>query len=223
MSTRSRWLLVAAAAVGCAGLTACGTSSPPAGAGRAASISMSLRTVPTIRSVTVTPDKATFGDCSGGSAGADTASTTSRLGYPNGHCWYGRPGPNGVFPITITNTGIASAIDVSGSSADPADDGDQWNLCNIGQHPVVACTGGRQHSEPGTDQYLIKNFSPDNSPDRSGLTSNPACDHQFNQSGGCVVPQGAFQTEGIELIGPSASTDNSTRWTVTITWMPVPQ
>lgn len=222
MSGNRRWLLVAAAAAGCVGLTACGTASAPAGAGKAASINMSLNTVPTIRSVTVSPDKATFGDCAGGSAGANTASTSAKLGYPDGRCWYGRPGPNGRFPITITNTGIASDVDVSGSSASPADGGDQWNLCNIGQHPAVTCTG-RNNSLPGKDQYLILNFSPDNKPDLAGLTGTPSCDHQFTQSGGCNVTQGEFQTEGIGLIGPSVTSDNSTSWTVTITWMPVPR
>ena len=76
---------------------------------------------------------------------------------------------------------------------------------------------------PGTDQYLLKNFSPSQRPNYGGLSGNPACDYEFDMSRGCQAPQGAFQTEGLELIGPESSSDNSTRWTVTITWMPVPQ
>ncbi|MFY9889918.1 MAG: hypothetical protein WAK71_16510 [Streptosporangiaceae bacterium] len=220
MSRSVRWLLPVAALI-VVGVSACGTHSPPAGAGKAASINMSLTTVPTIRSVTVSPGKAVFGRCSGGSAGLNTASTPSKLGYPNGQCWLGKPEPGGSFPITITNTGIASDVYVSGSNATPSDDGDEWDLCNAGLHPVVTCTGARR-SEPGTNQYRILNFSPDNKTYRFGLSDDPACDRQFSESGGCFATEGQFQTEGIELIGPASSSDTSTGWTVTITWMPVP-
>jgi hypothetical protein len=195
----------------------------PPGTGKAASINLSLTTVPTIRSVTVSPAKSQFGNCSGGKAKDNTSSTTGKLGFPNGECWVGKPNPSGDFPITITNTGIASDIYVFGSSASPADGGTGWNLCNLGKTPVVTCTGGAHHAIPGTDQYLVRNFSPGQRPDYGGLSASPACDYEFDISRGCQAPQGAFQTEGLKLIGPWSSSDNSTRWTVTITWMPVPQ
>jgi hypothetical protein len=35
-------------------------------------------------------------------------------------------------------------------------------------------------------------------------------------------PRGDFQLEGFKLTGPYLSSDASEKWTVTITWMPVP-
>lgn len=200
----------------------CGfTSAPQQADGRAASISLSLKTVPTIRSVTVSPARATFGDCSRGSAAANTLSTRTKLGYPNGICWFGSLTATS-YPILITNTGIASYVYVEGSQASPADGGDSWSLCNVGSQPAVTCKG-KDGAMPGVDQYLLRNFGPDGLPNRAGLTGNPVCDHEFSTQGGCWASQGQFQNEGVELIGPSASTDNSTSWTVTITWMPVPK
>lgn len=223
MSGSVRWLLPILAAPLVVGLAACG-SKAPAGAGTSASVNLSLNTVPVVRSITVSPAKAAFGSCSGGDAGANTASTPSRLGYPNGRCWVGKLNPGGSFPITITNTGIASQIDISGASATPSDSGTGWSLCNTGSNPTVTCTGGSSHNLPGVDQYLVENFSPDNRPVRAGISDVPACDHQFSQSGNCDAIQGQFQTEGFELIGPAMASDSqSTRWTVTITWTPVPR
>jgi hypothetical protein len=200
------------------GLAGCGYSSPPAGAGTSASINLSLTTVPTVRSVTVSPAKASFGTCSGGKAFNNTQSTARKLGYPNGRCWVGAP--NGSFPITVTNTGIASDIDVNGASAVPSDNGDQWSLCNIGSNPAVTCSG-RNNNWPGTDQYLVQNFGPFRL-NGSGLTDEPRCDHEFEPDGRCFAQQGSAQTEGIELTGPYETSDSSTSWTVTITWTPVP-
>ncbi len=217
VSRARRWALPLLAA-GAAGLAGCGYSSPPSGAGQSASVNLSLSTVPTVRSVTVSPATASFSGCTGGKALANTQSTPTKLGFPNGRCWVGALG--GTFPITITNTGIASNIDVNGASAVPSDDITEWSLCNIGDNPAAPCTG-RSNDLPGTDQYLVQNFGPygENS---SGLTDDPQCDHEFDSNGHCWAMQGAFQTEGIELTGPLQSTDNSTKWTVTITWTPVP-
>jgi hypothetical protein len=200
------------------GLAGCGYTAPPTGAGQSASVNLSLTTVPTIRSVTVSPASASFGACSGGTALANTQSTPTKLGFPNGRCWVGSLGA--AFPITITNTGIASYVDVNGVSAVPSDDGTGWNLCNVGDNPAVTCTG-RNSNWPGMDQYLVQNFGPDRE-NGSGLTDNPQCDNEFDSDGRCWAMQGASQTEGIELTGPNQSSDNSTKWTVTITWTPVP-
>lgn len=213
--SRAYWWALPLLAVGLAG---CGYSSPPAGAGQSASVNLSLTTVPTIRSVTVSPAKATFGTCSGGKAQNNTQSTSVKLGFPNGRCWVGSLGA--AFPITITNTGIASYIDVNGASAVPSDDITDWNLCNIGDNRAVTCSGNNNNS-PGVDQYLLQNFGPYRE-NGSGLTDNPRCDHEFDANGRCWALQGATQTEGIELTGPYQSSDNSTKWTVTITWTPVP-
>jgi len=190
--------------------------------GKAASLNLSLKTVPNVRSITVTPVKATFGNCAGGKQGNNTASTGSRLGYPNGICWVGETDPIGVYPIKITNTGIASFVYINGSSAAPSDGGNGWSLCNLGRDPATTCNGSR-HRAPGIDQYVVKNFSPTGRPDFSGLSGTPECDREFGQRGRCWAGLGASQTEGFELIGPFATTDNaSTNWTMTITWTPVP-
>jgi hypothetical protein len=204
-------------------LAGCGATPTPPGTGESASLNLSLTTVPTIRSVTVTTTDKQFGNCIHGSAADNTASRAGQLGFPNGKCYLGKPGPGGRYPITITNTGIASDIFVSASSADPADGGTGWSLCNRGTKPVVLCTGDSDHLRPGIDQYLLQNFSLDQRADYGGLSGDPTCDYVFDVSRGCVAPEGAFQTEGLELTGPESSSDTSTKWTITITWMPVPK
>lgn len=198
----------------------CGTRAEAPGSGTAASVSLSLKTVPTIRAVTVSPAKAAFAHCIGGYPSLDTVSTASRLGFPDGTCWVGS---RSSFPITITNTGIASYIDINGSDATPADDDGDWSLCNEGRHPAVACTGtGKSKGKPGNDQYYLANFSPAGAGSKAGLTGTAECDVAFAAGGKCWAPAGASQTEAFELTGPQQTSDTSTSWTVTITWTPVP-
>ena len=215
-------LVFAVAGLGLAslGIAGCGISGKaPPNAGQAASVNLSLQTVPTIRSVTVSPASASFGTCTGGLASKNTHSTGGKLGFPNGHCFVGLA-TSGIYPITITNTGIASAIYVNGTSANPSDGGSQWILCRKDGHGAPACTraDGRL---PGTDQYLVENFSSAGE-QRAGIGATPACDPEFVASGRCWAVQGESQNEGIELVGPWSSTDTSTKWTLTITWTPVP-
>lgn len=200
------------------GAVGCGLTAAP-NAGQSASVNLSLTTVPTIRSVTVSPANASFGNCIGGMASSDTQSTPGKLGFPNGRCFVGLVTP-GFYPITITNTGIASDILVNGSSASPSDGGNEWALCtrHVGGGPICTQDFGRM---PGTDQYMIENFSSVGQ-QMAGISATPACDVEFDASGRCWAVQGASVGEGIELIGPSVSTDTSTKWTVTITWTPVP-
>src|SRR6516225_4803756 len=118
--------------VAVAGLAACATSTggTPAGTpGKGSSIDISLKVVPTIVSVTVSPSSASFGGCAGGNASVNTASTSAALGFPNGHCSLGTPGAHGSFPITITNTGVAASVYVNGGNAVPSDKGTDWGLC----------------------------------------------------------------------------------------------
>jgi hypothetical protein len=216
-----RALLAISALIALIGLAGCGAvGASPQATGRGASIAVSLKVVPTIRSVTVSPATARFGNCIGGSAGLNTGSTPGALGYPNGHCWLGKQGSS--FPITVTNSGIASYIDVSGSNAVPSDGGTQWSLCNRGAHPVVTCTSSNG-TAPGIDQYTVVNFAPGSGPSLAGLTDTPACDTKFGPGGSCWTTNGESQQEGIELTGPATPDDSSTSWTVTITWMPVPK
>jgi hypothetical protein len=217
MPRRLHWIV---APLLVAGLAGCGVGPPPPlGAGQAASINLSLTTVPTVRSVTISPATARFAYCGGGSPGRNTASTVHKLGFPNGSCSVGSS-DHQIYPITIINSGIASYIYVNGSSANPSDDLIGWNLCTTGTHPAVACSGA--NSEPGTDQFQLNNFSAFGSL-TAGLTGFPRCDREFGPAGSCWALEGTWQREGIELIGPAASSDTSTKWTVTITWTPVPR
>lgn len=211
-----RWLLVPLLLTVVAG---CGTRvAPQQAAGRSGSISLSLTTVPTIRSVTISPGRANFAHCSGGDGGASTMSTSGKLGFPNGTCWVGS-NVSGSYPITITNTGIGSDIDISGSSAVPLDGGSTWNLCNTRAFAAVGCTGHR--GKPGPDQYQVLNFSTWGTI-HGGISGTPRCDRVFGPGGNCWAVQGMVVTEGLELVGPQWTSDTSTKWTVTITWTPVP-
>jgi hypothetical protein len=216
MSRSVRWLLVPLllAAAGCGSLAA----GPQQAAGTSGSINLSLTTVPTIRSITISPGRASFAHCTGGDGGANTRSTSGKLGFPNGSCWVGS-NLSGSYPITVENTGIGSNIYISGSSADPLDGGNSWNLCSAGGDGAVACTGSG--SKPGPDQYQVLNFSTWGTRN-GGISGTPRCDRVFGPGGNCWAVQGMVVSEGLELIGPQWSSDTSTKWTVTITWTPVP-
>jgi hypothetical protein len=187
---------------------------PTSAAGNGASVAISLKVVPTVRSVTVSPGTASFGHCTGGNPGADTASTSTELGYPNGHCWDGAPGASGRFPITITYKGPPGQVYITGSNAVPSAGTGQWSLCN----PAAACKG--PGGLPGPNQYLVENFGMGSS-NSTGLTGSPTCDQQFGP-GGCTATAGKSQKEGFELIGPESSDNTAQLWTVTIRWAALP-
>jgi hypothetical protein len=190
-------------------------SKSTAATGHGASINFSLKVVSTLRSVTVSTSAATFGNCTGGSANADTLSTSTALGYPNGQCTVGTPAVS--FPITITYTGPPGSVLVGGSNATPSDGGTGWSLCNT----TATCTGPGG-GLPGADQYLLKNFGQYiNNP--TALTGGLVCDYEWGPDGCSAVTSEPSLTEshseGIELIGPESSDDTSTLWTVPVTWM----
>ena len=224
---RSAWLAMLGIAA-LIGLTACGSFGPTEtgasapGTSRGGNLTMTLRTVPTIRSITVSPGKSRFRACVSGKAGDNTHSTPGALGFPNGICYAGTPGT--AFPITITNTGIAADIYVNGTDASPSDGGKPWELCNPVSSPVVACNASKG-TMPGFNQYVVQNFGDGvKRMNAAGLTSTPACDPMFGGQGGhgCWAVSGQLQSEGLRLIGPFRSDDPATRWTVTITWKAVP-
>jgi hypothetical protein len=200
-----------------AGLAACSTAPPtPAGSpGGSSSIAISLKTVPTLVSVTVSPTTAAFGHCTGGASTSNTPSTSGALGFPNGQCRLGKAGSGASYPITITNTGVAATIDVSSGNAVPSGGGAQWGLCNLGPNPATACTSD-SGKLPGNDQYLVQNFAAGKM-NTAGLTASRVCDTAF-AAGGCSALQGDAQQEGVELTGPQSSDNHATSWTVTITW-----
>jgi hypothetical protein len=209
--------LAAVVLVAVAGLAACSTAPPtPAGSpGGSSSIAISLKTVPTLVSVTVSPATAKFGNCTGGASTTNTKSSPGALGFPNGQCWLGKAGSGASYPITITNTGVAATIDVSSGNAIPSGGGPQWGLCNLGPNPATACTN-ESGKLPGNDQYLAENFAAGKM-NTAGLTASRVCDTAF-AAGGCSALQGDAQQEGVELTGPQSSDNHATSWTVTITW-----
>jgi hypothetical protein len=182
-----------------------------------------LSVVPTIRSVTVSPGSVTFGNCTGGSGATNSSGNT--LGYPNGSCQVGSFGVNESVPITVTYTGISGQVYVSGSNADPSDGGTSWTLCspNTSGNGSPTCGGG--DGQPGDNQYTVENFAA-NVPNAGVLTSDPVCDQEFDQGGGCTASPSEFkdqvQHEGLVLIGPKAWNDHSTSYTLTVTWTAEP-
>lgn len=196
-----------------AGVTGCGSiAGPQQAAGQSGSISVSLQTVPTVRSVTISPSHAKFLNCAGGDGGANTRSAGSKLGFPNGTCFVEST-------IVIANTGIASDIDISGTDAVPADGMTGWTLCSTRDDSAPACDG-RRHA-PGPNQYEVFNVGTFGT-QRGGITDTPRCDSVFGPEGSCWATEGLVVTEGLKLVGPEWSSDTSTNWTVTITWTPVP-
>jgi hypothetical protein len=196
-----------------------GDSQPAPVTGGSGTTTAHLKVVPTIRSVTVSPGSVTFGDCSGGSG--YTNSTQSSLGYPNGSCTVGAIGVNESVPITVTYTGLPGSVYVSGSSAIPADNGTEWTLCSPPGSPSgqTPCSGTQ--GMPGDNQYMVMNFS-STVANAGVLTTTPACDKEFDSSGGCTAAPQEFQNqvqhEGLVLTGPSSWDDHSTSWTLTVTW-----
>jgi hypothetical protein len=191
-------------------LAGCGTAPAPQGSSNPATITLTLHTVSDLRSVVISPTRGTFTSCSGGSAHDQTQSTSKLLGFPNGNCWFS--------PITVTNQGIPAHLDVYGSDASAGDGDGQWTLCNLGAQP--ACTGPR--GKPGLNQYVLANFNEARVDFLASLTANLSCDHVFNLSHRCWAGHDARQLEGVEVTGPSLTTDTSTTWTMTVTWFAVP-
>jgi hypothetical protein len=183
-------------------------------AGNGQSVAISVKVVPTIRSVTVTPSTGTFTSCSGGDTGADTASTSTELGYPNGQCWDGKPGAGNALPFTITYRGPPGKVYVMASNALPNSGGGQWSLCT--HTSPCAGSGGL----PGANQFVLENFG-NGSSTSTRLTDNLQCDQEFGP-GGCSATQGRSQQEGFELVGPQSSDNTAQVWTVTITWGAAP-
>ncbi|HEX5189726.1 MAG TPA: hypothetical protein VFW16_09305 [Streptosporangiaceae bacterium] len=223
MRPNSGWtILVGLVAV--AVVAVVGFRSVPQGPAGSSSTIATLRVVPTLRTVTVSPGTTTFARCHGGKR--PLRSTRTALGYPNGRCSIGSRKQK-VFPIKITN-GKQAKILVRTSFAVPSDGGTEWRPCNLGPHPVFACRGSS--GLPGRDQFVMENFSL-SAQNPVGLTAQSfrklstltsGCDAEFGPSGDCLASTGQSEREGILLIGPSSSRDNSTTWTVTITWIAMP-
>jgi len=172
-----------------------------------------LRVVPTLRSLTVSAAAVDFSSCRHGTPPRNSSKLA--LGFPNGRCYIGKRGK--AYPIKIKN-GLEARILVGSSNAVPSDGGRQWVPCTFGANAEVACAGP---GKPGRDQFAVENFS-SYTQNEFGLSKTMLCDREFGPSRDCIATTGQVQREGVILIGPSKPDDNSTTWTVTITWMAAP-
>lgn len=212
---RRAGLLASAVAVGAIGLAA-----PPAFADSSGTANFSLNVLPQVYSVTVSQSVSTFGNCSGGN------STQGQIGFPNGSCDAGTVAVvSGFQPaVTITNTGVAGKIDISGQNAVPADNGTPWTLCTVNVTGPTLCSNS---SNPGQDQYALFGAAYNERAGIPNVLDTPSCDQLFDvnansATGGCTATTGQQGTESLQLQGPSASTDPSSSWTLGVTWTAVP-
>jgi hypothetical protein len=200
---------VTAIAVGVVGLVAT-VMALPASAATSGSNAATVNLVPpVVRSITVSPAMATFGNCTGGSP--------SQLAFPNGQCQVGLPSTTGggvIGGITITNGTTAGHIDVNGQNATPSDMGTPWTLL------------ANNSLTPGADQFLEATATANGAmliP--SPVAPTPSCDNSFSSSGSvasCSAMPGQSSNEALLMTGPSLSTDQNGPFTITTTWTAVP-
>src|SRR2546423_5485809 len=151
-----------------------------------------------VLSVTVSQSAVNFGTCSGGN------STASKLGFPNGTCYAPVDSNNIISYVTVTNTGAPGHIYVNGGDAVPSDNGTHWTLCT--------CT-------PGQDHYSV-NTANTQGIGNTYLQNGPVCDIAFDLND-CVAPTNGARHEFVQLEGPSATTDGSNTFTISVTWTAV--
>ena len=148
----SGWaILVGMVAVGV--IAVAGFRSAPESPTGSGSMTATLRVVPTMRMVIVSPVTTKFGHCYGGKHGLAVNRQGSR--FPERPCSIGSRIKR-VFPIKVAN-GREAEIYVKSSAAVPADGKTEWTLCNRGSAPVVACKG--PNDNPAKDQFVVQNFS----------------------------------------------------------------
>lgn len=172
---------------------------------------------PMIRSITVTPTTAAFGNCSGPN-GSGTNANPSELAFPNGQCEVGLVGQGGVTGgVTITNGDAAGSIEVNGQNATPADPGgNSWSLLPSSGVP------------PGVDQFFEATNGSALGTANNNLTAMstmPTCDTAFsvvNNAGSCAAAAGQSSDEALVMEGPSATSDPNGPFTITTTWTAVP-
>jgi hypothetical protein len=206
-------------AVGALGLVATLMAVPASAAtsgSNSATVNLAPSAPPPVRSITVSPTTAAFGECvtSNGTA----SSSPSELPFPNGGCNVGDPTNTGVVGgITITNGNTAGHIDINGQPATPADaGGTPWTIA-----PTSA-------ANPGVDQFFEFGFGSHfltNNNNNSDVGTAPTCDTAFNvvgTAGDCSASAGQASNEALFIEGPSSSTDQNGPFTITTTWTAVP-
>ena len=156
-----------------------------------------------VRSVSVSPDTFSYDNCTSSSG------QTDGLVIPNGTCSTAQNA------LTVTNGSVPAEIEVGASNFVPADNGMPWQIC-IGVAPHV-CTG--TSFAPGADQAKVSTFVPVGT--HLYLDNAPACDRFMNGQCG-EAAAGVSGQEGVEVVGPLSSTDQSPTFSNTITWIAVP-
>lgn len=195
-------LLLLAAFVALAGVAAL-----PASGGNGLNLSLNIAPQ-SVKSVTVSPTSASYGQCVGGS------STPFQLGFPNGEC-------QGQGSITVTNGQSDAIILVAGSDMVPADQGPHWTLCKFASTCTQQVPGPNQYYETLSTSPGYNNTGP--APPGPGpflsLSNQAVCDTDFagGQCGATVGP-GFSQSEYLAITGPSSSTDQSPSWSTVVTW-----
>jgi hypothetical protein len=172
-------------------------------------------TVPfAVSSITVSPQTGSFRNCTGGSGG-----TSTTLALPNGTC---------VANVTVTEGGGSAYIYADSGNATAADGGDGWDLC-VPESKVATptCSNSSNASAPGggllpgTDQFALRDFF---SGGTGWLGSTSACLPIGGQQGttSCSSLSGSSAAVPVTIYGPSESTDDSSSFSLTITFTVVP-
>lgn len=161
----------------------------PAAADTSSSVTATIAVAPQIKSVKLSTSSLTFGSC--GTQG--NLGTATALQFPNGTC--------SASSVNVASDGtLPEAILVQGAPAIPTDNGTPWVLAG-------------STTTPGTDNYTLKLTGSST----VWLSSAPQSDLNAG-AGGSVLP-GSTYSENPQLYGPAASTDQSTSFSTTVTWI----
>jgi len=175
-----------------------------------------------VREVQVDLDWSNYDTCSGGS------SSPHALGFPNGECRQS-------VPVQVTNSGEDSNIFVETSPMVPSDASSSWQPCampgDVPSGPVLCdgptATDGDFAGQPlpGADQFHQDVGYDDGSGtiQWAPVSSLPGCDRVFDLAGqGCQASPGQETAQYLRIVGPSSTTDESTTWSNTVTWVAMP-
>lgn len=179
-----------------------------------------------VTSVTVSPATAVaFGGCKDASNG-----DANGLVAPNGTC------NTNAHPITITvtNSGTTTVnVQVKGSPAIPSSGSNQsWNLCQ--GTGAVPCSGpGTPAGKPGRDEFNVQLTSASaggpvielkaDTGTSPSIVSGYQCDTIVDTSANCAGIAAGTPTKSVSevatIVGPQSSTNLSTSFTTTWTWL----
>jgi hypothetical protein len=189
-----------------------------------------------IRELTVTAAGLTYNSCLGGS------STSVTLGFPDGQCAL-------LDPVNVTNVDDAGEIDVMASNMEPSDGtGTPWQLCQTHDSipddlgfplasddpsdptcdgPMTTDLNDEFQPGPAADQYLqaIEGKDEDGDLIAFPVSSTPVCDLSFSiedDANTCIAQVGESEAQTLVIMGPSSSTDESTQFSNTVTWVALP-